>query len=725
MIQGSEKSRIESFVQKEDGARRLFKTQAIVNQYYYQGLYHFKASPDGVYIETDTSLARGYVKMPILRNLVDRATATIMGQRSRFIASQTGGLETDYKAALGATLMIDEFDRANSVHINNIHLARLLVLMGKAFKRIYLEKDFVPIEAAPEQLQIYERVKQEMGDPVQMRDVVPSRDGMVRAYVNLPVVREQVMNPLTMLVQTGAHSLGEATEFCCHEVRPISWVKHKFPDFDHERLMHAENISNVYNAHDQGNVGNVRYIAGAGQQGGETFSATAKLVHIYDYYFKNADGTYEHVVFASRKFIPLLRETVDVHPFVEYSSNKMEGYFWDTAITTDIVDQQRTICWFWKQVLENYSSSVKDVIIVPQGMKTRLTTDFNHVIEENVAYASQIRKLNQSSGTHNIAMDIARSIKSEMFDSFGFGDTMRGVTKSHVSATAMNMAMNADSNRLGLIRTEIDNSERLKYKKVLEFSKQVFDEPRVLASSGAESGASIYRAFTSRDLAGVGDIEISETIDLPRDAADRLQLAQELARGGLIESPDEFKDFVKLGTGWLPEHSTDQMERARAETINEWIRTGQAVPSGLMMQDQFADERDQVGNGGISPDQLIYVGKVRENFGKPIIRPTDIHPIHIDVIEKALRSGTFSQQAEQIAMLLLQQRTDIARAEEEAQIARQLEMMARESVASQAGQMAMTTQSAVLDAKPQPAKLTPSQGGQRSGEVRRGEREKQ
>lgn len=690
------------FLSREDMARREFTARIKLNQLFYMGLYHFIVDVDGVSVRPDESLLEGVIKIPLFRNLVDRGSAAIMAQPSTWRAQQVGGTSDDYYAAQGASLFIREFERLNPVTTQNTSLARSLLIAGRAFKRLYVDTDLVPVEMPPQMLGIYERVKNEENQkkglpPVRIERVVQSSNENIRAFIRLPILREMNLSPFSVYPETGAPSLDDSTEFVVHEVRSLEWVKANFPGAADK--LESEMIQDKHAATRSGSPGARRHIYGHGQQTGDSFDSGAKLVHIYDHFKKLPYGAgYVQRITAGYGMRAILHEAeVDYHPIIDYASFPMADYYWDTPLCDSIVDLQRTLCVQFRDSVMAFQDSVKDIIVVPQGMRNLLSNEYNCIIEENPRAINSIRRLSMTSGAAQQAQVMASQTEEYMYKAFGFGDASRGVVKSHTSAQGLRLAQASDNSVMARIREHIDDGERRKYRKVLRFcgDPELFDEPRWIATSGNMSGETIARAVRHSDIAGVTDVELVDTIELPRDAATRLEYAVSLASAGMIPDVQTLRDFVKLGTSEIPEPSFEIIERRRASQINEMILKGVVIPAGMV-----AGMLGQ-GSGQLDPGTLIYYGKLpRMNgygIGDPIIRGIDIQSIHIKELSDALREGQFPGQARLIAEALLEARKALAEGERQQAMADEADLMTRQSIAQQAGQIASTVAAGMVD----------------------------
>lgn len=682
------------FLQRADVARMENKARTKLNQLYYMNLFHFYLDPDGTCVRPDLSLISGMIKVPIFRNLVDRGAASIMAQPSTLRAVQTGGTSDDYYAAQGASLFLREFERTNPVSTANAALARTLLMAGKGFKRLYVDTDLVPIEMPAEALGIYERVKNERNaqkslPPIRIDRVVPSYNENVRAFVQLPILREMNISPFSVYVENGATNLDECQEFCVHEVRSLSWIQANFPS-EASRIK-GELISDKHSPTMAGEVGAKRYIHGTGQQTGDSFSAAAKMVHFYDHWKKLPNGAgYHHTMTAGYGMkVVVLEEEVDYHPYIDYSSAPIPDYFWDIALCDSICDLQRILCIQFRDSVLSFQDAVKDIIVVPQGMKNMLHNEYNCIIEENPRVLNSIRRLSMTSGAAQQAMMLADKTEEHMYKAFGFGDASRGVLKSHTTTQGIRLAQAADNNVLARIRDEIDAGERRKGRKILRFcgDPELFDEPRWIATSGNLPGQTIARAVRHSDIGGVTDVEVVDSVELPRDLASRLEYATNLAAAGLIPDIQTLKDFVKLGTNELPEPSVEIIERRRANEINEMILAGVVIPAGMVAQLLGGQQ-----GGQLDPGALVYYGQQPTmngyNLGEPIIRGIDIQQFHIKELEDAIREGLFSRESRLIAEELLNQRRALAQAEADQARADEIDLLARQSMAQGSAQIA-------------------------------------
>lgn len=705
MLSESEKSearRMREFVYREDAAKRAWKGRFLVNRAFYMGLYHFYLNPDTTWLDYDPTLINGYIQVPIFRESVDRMASAIMGDKFSWRASQTGGTQDDAQAALGATLFLQGIESANSVHLNNVLIATTLLVAGNAFKRLYIEDDWVPVEMPGELFPRWLEMKNDANiksgkPPVRIRDVMPSTYGNIKAFCTLPVIREQCVPPTSVVIETGARCLRDSTKFAVHELRPVDWVRQNYPGID-EKYLTGEIVSDKNAASPAGMTGAMRQNSGGDQQTGDMFSPGARLMHLYNTFERMQDGRYQQVIYARQGFDVILdAKTVDFTDLVEYQSFKIDtDVFWCNALCDGIVDLQRHFARNVLGIIESFTAAVKEPIILPRSERNNLTNDYSPVLYEDSRNKGMIRRLPMSNGVIQASMAIAETFKGLMYEAMGIGDAMRGVTKTHVTAEGLKLTQQSDQSKLATLRKYIEDGEKDKLRKALMFARdpELFDEPRWIAMRGNESGMTIARAIRGADFAGISDVEIVDSIELPNDPAARLEWGIQLANAGLFQDPNALKDFLRLGTGILPQESDEQIERAKALTIIEMIKRGYIMPGPAKMQ-----EDPQTGEVVQSPGPMVFMAQTPMNGYSPgdmIIRREDIQSIHIEELTRSLRLSEYDPMKRQIAEMLVMERIQIVQAEEQQAKASEIEMQVANSMATQAAQIEMQLANARL-----------------------------
>lgn len=697
----------DSFIPKADMARRAWVATAKVCQLAYQGLSHVFVDTDGVNVQIDPSLTGpGIINAPLIPNAVDSATATVASEEFIYEPIQLSQSEDDMLAAQAAGMVMQRFDLDNPIYENNLALIRQMLISGMGFQKLYTQESFVPVVMKPDVLPVYlkmlteeQRRKGNANYQPQVKgdQVIKLPDGRIRIPILQPVTKQANVSPFGALVETGADSLNSASEFCFHEVRPIEWLISFAADtgFDFSQIQPMA-IVDTQVASLYGNVSGQRQIAGFGQQTGETFGAAAGLVRTFDCWKCLSPTVYYHsfMVQGANGYFKIFEEQTDFHPYISYGYRHLTNYFWDQGLVRNAMDSSRAFLWNLTKLQENFQTSMKDIILCDPTLKVSLNNTFANVIPVNPRSQKGVWRLDMPAGAYQQLQGLVDRYESITFQQLGVSDLARGVVRSHVADKTVQSSQDIVDGPLGLIRSSIQMRQSMElYPKVLRFARQ-WDVPRyMIPSGGAEKAMTVGRAVRNKDLGDCYEVKISRSVRMPETVGERMDLGIQLVQAGLFsgQNPDaieQFKDFVQMGKGIIPENTTDDLEQSRARAENEWMIEGRCAPAASTTM-----SRSPQGPGGPPPPPppILYVAPDdMQLYMQPLVRVTDNHQIHMDEIDRAIRENKFDPNVIQVVMMHRNEHQMALQQAQQQQQAMQIEMMAREASAQSTGQVDTT-----------------------------------
>lgn len=708
---------ISEFLTRNAESKREWTAEAKVCVHNMRDIFYTRVDQDGRYIVADTKLAQGVFKVPIVRRLCSLAVASIMGQPGTFNAVPASHCADDVESAEAFTMLIRDMERYNATHVLNHHVGRALATTGSAFKRVYTQPSevYVQLPNDGELLNYYIEAKQEsLGRPLQLIQQPQKVNDSIRFSALLPSVREQYVSPFSMIVETGCSNFRDCTEFCNIEVWPIARVGNEFPGFDIEKLR-PENIQDTQSPVNGGTVGD---FSGRGDtsQMGTRVGSEHKMVRIYDYWKRLPGFGWRHTVLVGSEPHVLLDEQVAFTPYINYTMPRDDNFFWAKGLVSGVLDIQRAINRLATDRIATFVNQCKDILVVDPSVKNQLTNGYNQIIVASNPRSSVAPvRIPMATGAIDAMTALIRDHWELGKIAFGLGDASLGAVKSHVSAMAQSHATQIDQSPYDQVRALFDESERQKTEVMLRFAREVYDEPRLISIAGRDKGSVFSKAIGYRELGGRVDVEIVPSYDLPKNEHERLELATKLAAAGVFDpnaqgAVELIKDFIGVQTGLFPYPSELVKEKERARLESYWIETGSAY-----VEQQINPETGQPEFGPV-----LYLGpNLQSPAPRPFVRSIDNHEEHLKQHESDLRSGRLTAEQEQLLEIHMREHSTAINQALMIQKAEAIEMMSRESIASQMGQITMQMQGAAIGASATPKK-TPAMGGRISGQVRRG-----
>lgn len=721
--------------------RREFTAEAAVAQWFYEGHCHFLVDSDRVTVKADPSLMRGMMNAPILPNVVDRAVASLFSEFTIYEPASVGTSVRDVMIQEAGRMFLADYFARNPVFENIVMKGRDLFNTGRAFEYLYQDEDWVPVVMAPEVFPVYiQTLEEEMRrkgyanyrarykeDKLQQMP-----DGRIRIPFLLPVIKECNKPAFGFLVNTGATCLSDCAWFICHDLRALKALQADYADtgFDWSQL-NGRTISDRRAPNERGNIGTISYGPGRGQQTGESFSAEAGLVRHFDCWKRVGPKQWYHAIIVqdARGFWLIYDEQAEDHPYVDYTTNQVTGKFWCKGYTYKACDLARAYAKSLTDIQRNFQESMKDVILTTaQGMK-QLSNRFATVIEVDPRSPFGVKRLEMPAGAHQQLLALLALYESSIYKMVGLSDISRGIVQTHQTQGALQLARSADLGPLGNVRTIFDERQRLeKYPKVLRMMQAITDAPRLFAPAGGADAAYLAeKALRGADLGDSSAVVIVETREMAESQSARAERAIAMMTAGIFQSPEEVDDYVIRQRSIFPKNTTEVTERNKARVENGWISSGVVdfAPMMAPAQDQAAAD--------VGPSPLVYAsmepmiaGQPNPNFMQPLLGDTDIDEIHVEEHERAEREKTIPVQLLPYLKLHIQEHLTRMEQNRQRQIAEALEMATQQSLADHAGQMASQRIADINGARRDAIKQqqSPSDGGRKSGEVRRGERRK-
>lgn len=703
----------QQFTESHGNAKRDWTGRSTICLHNAQSTFHTRYNPNSYRVTHDDQLAKSLLKIPLLPRYIEIGTAMI---GTNFVEWQVTPEAMTHEARVKAdavNVLIDQYESANSVFVNNQHIAAMMLTLGHAAKRLYQDYEWQIVELPPEEAQIYEQLQRQNG--VSIGEVFKTDGGMVRIEAYLPVIKEQYISPFRIIVETGARDLESCNRFVVYEDRPRTDIARFFPEFDIESVR-PDTIPDTHSP--SGYVAYQETGVLGGQQTGNSYDSMLALNRVYWCYERLGNGRWVETIYIGEKLKKVLSpgREIQFHPIVWYYApgRKLDEGFWQYGVVDRCVDLQRAISRSATDQKLNFHALMKDTILVPQNMRNQITNAYASVLWYDPRSNNMPRRLEMPTNTHQVLREMLQSDEAQMARLMGVHDMSQGVVKSHVSGQAAAASISSTTSPLSLISDGIDAAEEIKIKKMLRFQRAIFDEPRFFASVGKNAGQTYAKTIQRADLLGYLDVKPVLQSRIPRDQQTRLQLGMQLATAGMFsqensEAIQRFKEFVQIEKGTMPLGIDSEIERHRAMRALQLIREDRVVSQG-----QLDPQTMQV-----VPAPLQYVDKTG-NLA-PLLSQLDDNVIHQQVISQAIREEQFANpQHAALAMQLLEEHKQVLDRKSIEAMTKQLEMEAKRSVATQAGQIAMQAQSAMLNAPVVPkAKMTPAQGGILSGQVRR------
>lgn len=701
------------FLETHGNAKREWTGRSTICLHNHKHIFNTKYEPDTFRIKEDRALSANLLKIPLIPRYIEIGTAMIGANYVEWQAVPDSVTREARMRADAVQVLIDQYERQNATFVNNQHIAASMLTLGHAAKRLYQDNDWQTIELEPEEAQIYAQIQEEGGVPI--RNAVRTDNGNVRMEVLLPVIREQYLSPFRIVAESGVQDLESCNKFIVYEDRPRTDISRFFPGFDLESVK-PDSMPDTNSP--------TGYISYSGtrrsynQQTGSSYDAQMGLNRVYWCYERLNNGNWLQTIYIGSKMQTLLEEPAEIqfHPIVWYGAKgrQIDECFWQYGPVDRCVDLQRAINRSATDQKLNFHSLMKDAIMVPQSMKNQMTNVYGSLIFYNERSQQLPRRLDMPTNTHQMLGEMISRDEAMMARLMGINDMSQGVIKSHVSGNAAAQSINATASPLSLISDGIDAAELVKIKKVLRMQRSIFDEPRFFASVGKHAGETYARVVNRSDLMGYMDVRPMEVSRMPKEQQSRIQLGLQLAQSGMFSEENQsavkkFREFVQIEKSTIPEGVDAQIEKHRALRALEMVRQGRVVAQGQM------DPQ----TGQVVPAPLMYIDKT--GGLSPLVGPLDMSDVHIEIISEAIREEQFAdkQQTSMALALLKEHQTRVQNAQME-RYSQQLELQAKQSVATQAGQLALQTQGAMLNSPTSvKSKMTPAQGGVLSGAVRR------
>lgn len=688
--------------------RRKWQDRAVRSGYYDRGIFYYKVNNKaaGRLLLDERMANRGVLRVPLIRRLLNLAASTATSDDIGWQAVASGVDEDSVLSARAATFAMRDFVIRENPARAQFKSFRDALVTGHAFKRVWCENDYVTIVLPPDTLELYEAMS---GRELRNWDRMPSGD--IRAEAMLPVVRESDVSPFSVIVPPGTKEFDHAETIICTELKPLSWVVNNIPEHAREVPTTQSTSESTYN-----NI--------IGGMGGRSFYTDQeyspmgnKMVRVYEIWMREGR---EWVLFwgvgEGMRFLYEADETADFHPLVSMTVNPQGDLFWCDGMVEDVVDLQRDVCIAKTDLSISFHNSVKDIIFVPQDMKTPFSNDYSQIVPINPRSQIAPFRLPMPTDVHHHLMSHLNDSIQKMYEAFGMSDISRGNLPSRATTGGLALARETDTAPIMRTHNAFLEMERKKMLKALKFMASLYDEPRWVAISG-QQGEIYAEAVRGKQFANISDVNPQPMGRLRGTVEERLERSVPLIQAGLFEDGAEgrlerLRDFVHVQKDSVPEPSQDQIQRARAVRENSWIKNGRA---GIYQEQAELTNPLEVGVRGEDPQGIE--GPVIDEKGMPLLGDYDIDEVHVEEHIRALSSLDRSLDSYMILVTHIQehsQRITMAKQESDRQ---HFEDLAKESLARYGGQLA----AAGINESNSPQGLTPHEGGRRSGIARRGE----
>jgi hypothetical protein len=697
---------INDFVTEIAHQKRFRDCKARIHEDYYNGEQWKKYDPSWPAIREEPAIT---FVMDAYSRIIDHAASAILAVDMRSEALAAGDSAEDRLSMDVVNAMLDDHHYRNNRAVED-RVAIISVLNGgDHFMRMsYDDKELVTIVLQPEEMEAFANILARHGHT----DTVPVHhskmaDGRIRATYPIGSTREYHLSAHLVLPEAGPTRWEDVTRFAVVEYPSVRQAR-----IEYSRFADLIRPMSIYNTRSPGSGSDWNSDWGFRQdqnsQTGSSFNEEAQRCRIVHYYEKT-DGlgwdwtvrTGDHLEHGIH-----LERGLPKNPIVKMSYTPMGGNH--TVWSNSLGGRIRPLAFTHNAILNQYltylSDSLKDILLLPEGpSKSGPITNRHRAVHRYDPRARHPPQyLSQNPTTLRIWLDAANVVLNMMWEAGGLGAATRGMAGDRMSGIAVQELTRNNQNPLQFAREIFGQSIVARDRIALDMAQQFYEIPRLVAMSGEYSETGVKIVSSTAITAGTGVHLVRK--DTTTDSQDaRRDLFVQLLRAGLGApemEPQRRGMLYYIATGKEYAVAPPEERQAEAQQIDE-IR--------LIMEDQvhFAPPVMYPDGQVKKPHRLVV-----SETGEALMKPYQIHPIHIRVLCERLNGPGLSEYQRGLLEIHLQEHEGYLQQEKEIAQQQALQMEAEQSKARMTGQMATTlvAQQAKNAASAERVPFAPEQG---------------
>lgn len=674
--------RFERFYANAIYGRRSVVSRMMLSEDYRRGDQVFYMRSGGEYPVADNVLGSDgpVVISNVIADVGAQMTAMIMAGKWQFQCATSSVYPRDQRAAKFATAVIKHFDEATRNLSIRKRTVSDIINVGLSLRKIYYDHDaFVPVVLPGEELAGLERMT---GFTARNAQQLP--DGRWCGALPLGDVRQQVISAFRLFIQSGVPSLHEADEFAIRGIHPIRHVLRTFPDL--EGRIDAKFIADTRQPNSvQGGVGypTIRgaWRRGWNQQDGTTFTTSAGLVEITEHWCKYGPEWY-CVIVANDNIVAKIDGPFDDHPYVEYCFGRTGDFFWPEEYPVwRMTPPQRIYNRCLTGLFRRFTVSVKDMVFMPKGSDINLSNRTDAVYQYNSAAGGVPIVIQMPQGEHRQLMELTQVFRSAIFEAGGLSEMARGQMPSRTPGKVVQLVLSQDSSSLGEIADRIRESDAVLYRKMLRMKQTTTNLPQTAAMYGCDTDTAA-KEFLGVDLVGNYTIRCVPASVMPQGAADRMDLAAQLAQAGVFDSPERakmFSDFANDPDALFPQSENEKIAEYQVSQLLNAIREGRIVHGPFSYQP------------GPNGQPILIPGPMMDRAtGRPVIDDLQMPEVFVEDLTKAVNAGDLQGPQADVARVLIAEYRAVLTQKQIAEAMQQLDFMGAKASREAQGQKEVT-----------------------------------
>lgn len=670
------RKRFQDFITQEGQAKLNWVVDAKVSWYMYRSIFHFIADPHASSLTYDHELGEFSLRYPLIRRMVNLACSTVLSQPYEFTVTPASDTRDDYLVAQAKSLVLKDFDARNPSAVDDLAVMIDAINLGVAFRRVYADIDWVASLVSEEQAIGYEQAGGVL------RSVEKVGEDQFRVVTPRNVVKQAYIPGFQVICPTGARSLKDCDRFVIHEQMSVDKVRELY-GYDPR----AETILDRHTTGMNDSVGGFGTTMGGrtlSNQTGVSIGPESGRVRVYDCWEKQGPYWINVILVGEHDMRVVAMKTTYDHPLVEITAPRTDT-FWPYGFTHDAQDPQRALCHSYRNLHRSFDENLKTVVIMENSVKDNLDNSFSQVLRINRQTTNPPQILQMPQGVHRSCIEMMQISENAIYNTFGMSEASRGVTKSHVAASALEMARDTDTGPLTFLRKSLEESCVELRKKVLMVAEQngIYDIPTLLTMTTPNNAGIFGRIISTGDLAGLSNIRIENVVNWPTSIVDRIDIASKMVQVGLFTPGNEavnerFKEFIGVQRGMIPQPVIELRNEERA-TLE-----GQMAKQGMLSQlPQFDQESGQVMPGPVVDQNML-----------PILDDLDIDAIHVRNHQLDYAELPHNSPGAIILAAHIREHEERMQQAQFAAEEQRIEMITRESAANQAPQVEMSKMAA-------------------------------
>lgn len=344
-------------------------------------------------------------------------------------------------------------------------------------------------------------------------------------------------------------------------------------------------------------------------------------------------------------------------PIIKFPGIRIPGCAYDSSAVEQAIPLQKELNKTLSQIVEYKNMTVRPRVWAPvNSIRGRMTTEPGVVNYYN-PINGQKPEFEQLPTMPSYVFDHVQDISNRLREMFGITEITEGTPPPNVEAgIAIDLLQEMATDRIAptvrLIEMSLERAGNL----MLRFAQQYYIEPRLLKIRGSGGSFQVKR-FSQADLGSGVSIRVEAGSGLPRTRAGRVARIMQYMDMGIIAPEEAWKhadsaDLKSVSAKWMTDEDLAYREH---EKILKGIPLN---PEAIKEAEQFVDQGINPETGEpitILPDGSPDPSEVQTILMRAALKPgvADIHPVHIDVHGRFLKSIEFENLPPEIRLAFI------------------------------------------------------------------------